>query len=130
MSDLYLILRHRLDQVKDWVEIGTETMRTPRDAKGLSYEAMGRLLNVSAKTYERHEKAGRLPRQLVMKFATIVDLEIDEPTRVKLTLPDDPGLAVEVHALRVQLERLIDRLDHQSASRGSAGTEPMPAEGP
>jgi DNA-binding XRE family transcriptional regulator len=61
MSDMYLVLRRRLDDVArqhDWVPIGTETMRDARKHLGLSYEAVGRALSVASKTYERWEKAG------------------------------------------------------------------------
>jgi len=53
MSDLYLVLRRRLEAVTEWVEIDTATLRSARKALGLSYEAMGRALNVAAKTWER-----------------------------------------------------------------------------
>jgi len=39
--------------VTEWVEIDTATLRSARKALGLSYEAMGRALNVAAKTWER-----------------------------------------------------------------------------
>lgn len=119
MSDLYLVLRHRLSDVNDWVDLGTTTLLTARKRQGLSYEAMGRQLNVASKTYERYEKRGRIPRQMLVKVADILDLEIDQPTRERITLPAEPGLAEEVRALRTQLERLIERLDPQDAARES-----------
>lgn len=130
MSELYLTLRRRLDEVNSWIEIGVDTMRTARNAKGLSYEAMGRLLNVSSKTYERHEKAGRLPRQLVEKFATILDLEIDTPTPVRITVPADPSLSSDVRELRVQIERLVDRLDRQAEAQERGGKTQETVEAP
>jgi DNA-binding transcriptional regulator YiaG len=56
MSDLYLVLRSRLAAVAEWVYIPTDVLREARERKGLSYETMGRVLNVSSKTYERYEK--------------------------------------------------------------------------
>src|SRR3954452_18719869 len=90
MSDLYLVLRRRLDDVTDWVELGTPTLKNARKAQGLSYEAMGRKLSVAAKTYERYEKAGRVPRHLLPRIAEILDLEIDWPKRGTITVDEPP----------------------------------------
>jgi transcriptional regulator with XRE-family HTH domain len=90
MSDLYLVLRRRLEDVTDWVELGTSTLKNARKAQGLSYEAMGRNLNVAAKTYERYEKAGRVPRHLLPAVADVLDLEIDWPKRGTVTVDDPP----------------------------------------
>jgi transcriptional regulator with XRE-family HTH domain len=84
MSDLYLVLRRRLEDVTDWVEIGTAPLHDARKALGLSYEAMGRKLNVAAKTWERWEKAGRVPRYELRRVAELLDLEIDWPTRASV----------------------------------------------
>lgn len=90
MSDLYLVLRSRLDVVKDWVELGTQTMRDAREAQGLSYEAVARQIPVASKTYERWEKRGAVPRPFVVKVAGILDLEVEIPERVKITIPAEP----------------------------------------
>ena len=61
MSDLYLVLRSRLPVVKEWAILGTKPMKEARLRLGLGYETMARKLPVSSKTYERYEKAGRVP---------------------------------------------------------------------
>jgi transcriptional regulator with XRE-family HTH domain len=103
MSSLYLVLRRRLEEVLEWVELDTATMNSARRAKGLSYEAVARLLNVSSKTYERYEKAGRVPRWMLPAVAAALDLEIEqaEPRRIRI---DDEVDEAE------QLARLDDRV--------------------
>src|SRR3954469_15042088 len=92
MSDLYLVLRHRLDDVRpDWVLIESAVMRRAREQRGLSYEAMGRLLNVASKTYERYEKAGRVPKPILPRLAEVLDLEIDQPARERVRVTATSG---------------------------------------
>jgi transcriptional regulator with XRE-family HTH domain len=94
MSDLYLILRRRLEDVTDWVELGTATLLNARKALGLSYEAMGRKLSVASKTYERYEKKGRVPRHLLPRVAEVLNLEIDwpKPTHLSVTAAGEDRL--------------------------------------
>jgi transcriptional regulator with XRE-family HTH domain len=89
MSDMYLVLRRRLDDVArqhDWVPIGTETMRDARKHLGLSYEAVGRALSVASKTYERWEKAGEVPRQDVQRVADALGLVIEQAEQATVTV--------------------------------------------
>src|ERR1051326_9036836 len=88
MSELYLVLRRRLEEVTDWVTLETATLKTARKALGLSYEAMGRKLNVAAKTWERWEKVGRIPRWELARVADILELEIERPTRQRIEVED------------------------------------------
>lgn len=110
MSDLYLVLRHRLEDVIDWVELGTDVMRDARKRTGLSYESMSRQINVSAKTYERYEKAGRVPRQLLPKIAEELNLEIESPARQRVTVnpPADRETAARDLA---ELQASVDRIE-------------------
>lgn len=90
MSDLYLVLRSRLEGVPEWVYIPTPTLRSAREAKGLSYETMARTIPVSAKTWERYEKAGRIPRPIVPRVAEMLDLEIEESApRPRVIVPHE-----------------------------------------
>lgn len=114
MSDLYLVLRRRLEDVTDWVELGVDTLKDARKAKGLSYEAMGRQLNVASKTWERWEKAGRVPRHELRRVAKELELEISWPAPVTVDLEDDDDGATrdlrrEMADIRSQLGR-IERL--------------------
>jgi transcriptional regulator with XRE-family HTH domain len=98
MSDLYLVLRRRLAQVKnDWVEIDGELLVAARNRKGLSREALGAIVGVVAKTVERYELQGRIPRSLIGRFADALDLEIEEvpplgPLRIHAQQPSDDHL--------------------------------------
>lgn len=112
MSDLYLVLRHRLASVPDWVFIESAVLRQARERQGLSYEAMGRQLNVASKTYERYEKAGRLPPQLVRRVAELLDIEIEEPERVRVTATrQEENGPIEVRLSSI--ERKLDQLDRK-----------------
>jgi len=106
MSDLYLVLRHRLGDMIEWVDLGVDVMRDARKRQGLSYETMARAIKVSAKTYERYEKAGRVPRWQLPKVAEVLELEIEwpEPMRVAVTSEVDPAAAV------AEAEEILDRL--------------------
>jgi transcriptional regulator with XRE-family HTH domain len=88
MSELYLVLRRRLAQVTDWVTLGTDVMKKARTTRGLSYEAVARALHVSAKTYERYEKRGRVPVNLLLEVAEVLGLEIEEPERFRVAVSD------------------------------------------
>jgi transcriptional regulator with XRE-family HTH domain len=114
MSDVYLVVRHRLSDVVDWAELGVTVMRNARKRKGLSYETMGREINVSGKTYERYEKAGRVPRHLLPRVAAVLDLEIEmsEPQRVVVTPAEETAQRdlVEIRASIARIERLVREL--------------------
>jgi transcriptional regulator with XRE-family HTH domain len=121
MSDLYLVLRRRLEDVTDWVDLGTATLKNARKAQGLSYEAMGRNLNVAAKTYERYEKAGRVPRHLLPAVADVLDLEIDWPKRGIVTVAAPPesddarleAIVSELRDLREIASAILERVEQR-----------------
>lgn len=112
---MYLVLRRRLTEVsKEWVVLGMEVMRDARKAKGLSYEGVARQIPVSSKTYERYEKRGAVPVELVDKFAVVLDLEIERPEfRRVVSLPTEEasGEAERLDHLEEQLEGANRRLD-------------------
>lgn len=110
MSDLYLILRHRLDGMTDWVMIDTDVLRQARRRLSLSQEAVARQLHVSSKTYERYEKSGRVPRSQVAALAALLELQIEaampEPPRITDWSKDDE-VAAEIIARLERIERLL-----------------------
>lgn len=110
MSDLYLVLRSRLESVTSWVTLGTDVMFRARKAKGLSYEAVARQANVSSKTYERYEKRGRVPEHEVEMFADILGLEIERPARERVTLEPPLVEADALVSIAVRLESLEAQL--------------------
>lgn len=92
----------------DWAEIDTATLRDARKRAGLSYEAIARQLHISAKTWERYEKQGRIPRHLLAQVAEILDLEIEEAGRVtvRVTSREAGDLRAELADLRQTLSRI------------------------
>jgi transcriptional regulator with XRE-family HTH domain len=113
VSDLYLILRRRLDHVTDWVMVETDVLREARKRLGLSYEAVARQLYVSSKTYERWEKAGRIPRPVLPRVAEILKLQIEREGQPPLALAVDDELSREIIA---RLDRIETLLRNQLAS--------------
>jgi transcriptional regulator with XRE-family HTH domain len=111
VSDLYLILRHRLAHVTNWVEIDSERLREARQRLGLSYETVARRLHVSSKTYERYEKRGRVPHELLPRLAEVLELEIETapsvPLRVAATWTAGDDLALEIIARLDRIEKLL-----------------------
>lgn len=96
MSELYLTLRRRLEVVTDWVEIGEDVMRQARHSKGLSMEAVSRMVHVSSKTYDRWEKRGAVPRQHVELVASALELGIERVPAGTIRLePGTNGTAEE-----------------------------------
>lgn len=128
MSDLYLVLRRRLQDVTDWVELDTDILHNARKALGLSYEAMGRRLNVASKTWERWEKAGRVPRHELRRVAETLNLEIDWPERTQITVPEpqhadsdpDPRLAPLLESFAVEVARMRHLNDELEAELAPA----------
>lgn len=121
MSDLVLVLRERISEVAaGWIEIPTDVLFDARKRKGLSYEAMARQLNVASKTWERYEKAGRVPAGLLQSIAKILDLEIEAPARVSITHDADEPTLREIQgqllALREDFERLLRLLGEDPGS--------------
>jgi transcriptional regulator with XRE-family HTH domain len=123
MSDLYLVLRNRLDAVPEWVYIDTATLRGAREGKGLSYETTARELHVSAKTYERYEKAGRVPRPLLPALADLFDLEIEEPARRRVAVsPPEEGEGRSGLESRLDaIEQLLEGIDRKWDQADIAG---------
>jgi transcriptional regulator with XRE-family HTH domain len=121
MSDLYLVLRSRLDTVTNWVTLGTDVMKRARKAKGLSYEGVARQTNVSSKTYERYEKAGRVPEHMVEPFADVLGLEIERPGRERVVIGEtESDMLALLRSVDHRLELLEKRL----------GDAPSPEQGP
>lgn len=142
MSELVLVLRSRLREVADWVEIPADVLLSARKRVG-SRETVARMLNMSAKTLERYEADGRIPRHMVDQFSDVLHLNIERPEPVTVTLPEAraPGqdvplaTAEELAELREQvaelagsvanLERAVgEKLDLLLAQRGPEAEAP------
>lgn len=94
----------------EWVLIDTEVLRSARDSRGLSYETMARQLHVSSKTWERYEKAGRVPRPLLAQVADILDLEIEEPAPRKVVIESAEVRIEAIDELKRYLDERLDEL--------------------
>lgn len=105
MSELYLVLKTRLDDVTKWVPLGTTVMREAREAQGISYETVSRAVHVSAKTYERWEKRGEVPNTALEAVADVLRLQVER---------SDSRSIVEVADAKSAEDRL-DRLEEQVA---------------
>lgn len=112
MSDMYLVLRHRVSEVKQWATLGTEVMKEARLAKGWSYETAARQIPVSSKTYERYEKKGAVPTELVDRVADILDLEIERPAfRRTVTLASgQPATLADVQDDLAEVQRQLSEV--------------------
>jgi transcriptional regulator with XRE-family HTH domain len=111
MSDIYLVLRHRLDRMTDWVMIDSTVLREARKRLSLSYEGVARQIPVSSKTYERYEKNGRVPRELIATVAGILELDIETakpaPPRVTDTWSVREDFALDVIGRLERIEELL-----------------------
>lgn len=111
MSDMYLVLRSRLESVADsrrqWIDVGTAVMKNARTARGLSYETVARMTHVSSKTYERYEKAGRLPADEIEVFAEALGLTIERPAFVPGTVTIPPPVTDEAAVIAERVERAV-----------------------
>lgn len=116
MSELFLVLRRRLDEVAKWVAIDTTTLKNAREAKGLSYEAVARNLGISAKTWERYEKDGRVPRWQVRDIADLLELEVAESPPPQVDVPSEADddrisrLETRVEDMDAKVDRLLEIL--------------------
>lgn len=106
MSDLYLILRHRLDHVTDWVMVETDVLREARKRVGLSYEAVARQVHVASKTYERWEKGGRVPRPIFPRVAEVLELQIERQGQPPVSWAPSDEFA-EIITRLDRIERLL-----------------------
>lgn len=121
MSDLYLVLRHRLEDVTDWVPLGEDVMRTAMKSQGLSSnERAARAIPVSTKTWERWLKRGAVPRQWLQRVAKVLALEIEETAPVGpviLDRDDVEEVLDRLESIAEKLERLLGEPETPQSSR-------------
>jgi transcriptional regulator with XRE-family HTH domain len=112
MSELYLVLRSRLDGVVDWVYLDGKVVMDARARKGLGREALGAKLHIAAKTLERYEKRSRFPRSLIPALADELDLRIEQPVTEPLSVTvREPGDAGDVALLQQAVVEALEKLD-------------------
>ena len=108
MSNLVLVLRHRLDDVKDWVMVDGAILKSARLRLGLSREAVARQIPVVSKTIERWENQNRVPRELMPKLMAILELELETPALPPLKIAGDRWDEVIERLDRIE-QLLLDR---------------------
>jgi hypothetical protein len=117
MSELYLVLRHRLDLVTDWVPLGEKVLRAAMKAQGFSSnERVARAIPVSTKTWERWLKRGAIPRQWLPRVAKVLALEIEETAPVGPVILD-----------RDDVEEVLTRLEAIAGRLEALASDPKPA---
>lgn len=89
MSDLYLVLRERLQAVaeEDWIPLSGSVLIEARRQRGLSREALGARIHVASKTIERWEKNNKVKRASLPALARELGLQIEEPKFEPIILP-------------------------------------------
>lgn len=90
MSELYLVLRRRLEAVAEWVHIGTEEMQAAQDRLGLSNERLAPELFIVSKTWERWKARGAVPRSQLAHVAHVLGLEVESSAPVRIATPAEP----------------------------------------
>jgi transcriptional regulator with XRE-family HTH domain len=110
--------------MKFWINMPEGVMREARQQQGLSVVATGKALGVSWKTYERWEKANRIPGNKVTAVAEALNLEIELPEKARVLLEDrhvqltgQPTMA-EIHQRLEAIEALLQAL-HDQAGQGN-----------
>jgi transcriptional regulator with XRE-family HTH domain len=114
MSELYLVLRSRLDGVVDWVYLDGKVVIDARARKGLGREALGAKLHIAAKTLERYEKRSRFPRAIIPALADELDIRIEQPLTEPLTATvrgPEADAGGEIALLRAALVEVLGKLD-------------------
>jgi hypothetical protein len=115
MSELYLVLRRRLEAVAEWVQLGTDEMQAAQDRLGLSNERLAAELYVVSKTWERWKQRGMVPRHQLANVAEVLGLEVETPAPVRVT-PVPRGRATRAD----QLDQIDERLARIEEALGIA----------
>lgn len=113
MSDLYLVLRSRLEAVADWLTLGEELVTAQR-ALGLSDERVAREVSVATRTWIRWRQRGQVPIYMVDRVAEVLQLEIERPTKrkVKLDAEETQEVLDAIRALDSRFDtELLPRLE-------------------
>lgn len=113
MSDLYLVLRERLEAVAeaDWLPISTDVLVEARARVGLSTEKLAARIHVSSKTYERWEKAGRVKRASLPAIARELGLRIETTELEPITVEVEPLTDAERGAVLRELASIRAALE-------------------
>jgi hypothetical protein len=131
MSDMYLVLRSRLDDVQSWVNLGRDVMREAQQHTGLSDERVARQIPVSTRTWIRWRDRGQVPAAALDKVAIVLGLEVErpEPRRVRVEEEEseldrlealEAAVAQGFEDMRATLEHLADAVAQSALPRRRA----------
>jgi hypothetical protein len=107
MSDLYLVLRERIEEVSSWHHLGKEVLREAQQALGLSDEKLAREIPVSTRTWIRWKDRGAVPAQSLDRVAAVLGLEIERRRPPAIEVLEGDG--EEESALEEQVRELAAR---------------------
>jgi transcriptional regulator with XRE-family HTH domain len=116
MSDLYLVLRSRLEDVQSWVTLGPEVIREAQQRIGLSDERVARQVPVSTRTWIRWRERGQIPAHSLDRVAKVLELEVERSRPVSVVASTDEA-SLPLDARLEQLEgRVLDAVESQQES--------------
>lgn len=125
--DLYLTLRQRLDEVKQWVPIDPAIITNAMETQNLSFERAAARIPCSEKTLRRYVKRGAVPRDMLLSVGKALELEIGhiEPTG---TITVDVDVITDLRDLIASrfdsVDRQLARLELEMGElRARAGSE-------
>jgi predicted transcriptional regulator len=115
--------------MKLWINLPEGVMREARYQRGLSLTDVAEPLPVSWKTYERWEKANRVPGNMVEAVAEVLNLDLELPEKARVVLNDEdimvgrqPTMA-EIYQRLEAIEALLEAIrdaDGPGAKRTTA----------
>lgn len=124
MSDLYLVLRSRLDDVSSWVSLGVDVIRDAQHRVGLSDERLARQIPVSTRTWIRWRDRGQVPTHSLERVAALLDLQVERSERPRVTVEEVPSdrlgeledrVLSQLESMQATLEDLGARVEAMSS---------------
>jgi transcriptional regulator with XRE-family HTH domain len=112
--------------MKIWINMPEGVMRKARLRRGLSVTDVAKSLGVSLKTYDRWERADRIPGNMVTAVAGVLNLDIELPEKARVVLEDrhvelghQPTMA-ELHQRLEAIEALLLEMRRGSGNSAAA----------
>ncbi len=124
MSDMYLVLRSRLEDVQSWIDLGVDVIRDAQKRTGLSDERLARQVPISTRTWIRWRERGQVPTHSLERIAELLQLEVERSQRPRVIVDDLPldrlgeleeRVLSQLEGMQTILERLDERVELLSA---------------
>lgn len=110
-------LKRRIPVVAEWTDVGTKEMERGQARTGLSDEKFAHMIPVSAKTWSRWKKRGRIPTHSLPKVAPLLGFELVpfEPVPLEIPGTTEPlGAVLVTTDLRESLATIVDLLQRMA----------------